>query len=539
MATGLLDYLEAIGETGATLGSGAAATLAGIPYGIMQNIRSGKYGTKEGVKLADKATQDFIKQYTYAPRGQMAQNALQSVAGLLESTKLPPVLPEAGLLAAIPRAAYASQFERAGMAAERAMEPVAANVMAQGGLPAQLLQDLTQGTVRNVVPPDVARKFNMPVNLPQSKEFLKAVENEPSAQITNEGLLMNLVRKQSPEQAMAESVRTGVFYLPEGQAANLKHYKGKSGYGGSEMIEGQTLYKNPIFVKGATGGKAPESAYDQIIGKGAYQEMRNDVLKSYGYNANESQKVEAVQGLLQKYNGLDSDDAYNMAYNIVNNSKTGNTLPYAVQENIVGNAVRNAGHDAVIGYGKGRGDKGEFFSEVFDVREQAYPNTQGGYELMPQFEGLLGPITPQPMYVVPPEKSIKQMPQSKSLLDMNRTPSEAEIKKAPREDLINWLQNNDPNGTYLDPTPDPAINMYRTAKGYAIEDANTGSVSEFGDYNKAKQEFDALRFSNSEFQPMTLKEAQDSAINYLRESAQPAGGGKLLQFGSKPSGLLD
>jgi len=157
------------------------------------------------------------------------------------------------------------------------------------------------------------------------------------------------------------------------------------------MIEGQTLYKNPIFVKGATGGKAPESAYDQIIGKGAYQEMRNDILKSYGYNANESQKVEAVQGLLQKYNGLDSDDAYNMAYNIVNNSKTGNTLPYAVQENIVGNAVRNAGHDAVIGYGKGRGDKGEFFSEVFDVREQAYPNTQGGYELMPQFEGLLGP----------------------------------------------------------------------------------------------------------------------------------------------------
>jgi hypothetical protein len=152
MATGLLDYLEAAGETGATLGSGAAATLAGIPYGILQNIRSGKYGTKEGVKLADKATQDFIKQYTYAPRGQMAQDALQSVAGLLESTKLPPVLPEAGLLASIPKAAYASQFERAGMAAERAMEPVAANVMARGGLPAQLLTDLTQGTRSQMLP---------------------------------------------------------------------------------------------------------------------------------------------------------------------------------------------------------------------------------------------------------------------------------------------------------------------------------------------------------------------------------------------------
>ena len=152
MATGLLDYLEAIGETGATLGSGAAATMAGIPYGILQNIRSGKYGTKEGVKLADKATEDFIKQYTYAPRGQMAQNALQSVAGLMDTAKLPPVLPEAGLLAAIPKAAYASQFERAGMAAERAMEPVAANVMARGGLPAQLLTDLTQGTRSQMLP---------------------------------------------------------------------------------------------------------------------------------------------------------------------------------------------------------------------------------------------------------------------------------------------------------------------------------------------------------------------------------------------------
>jgi len=237
-----------------------------------------------------------------------------------------------------------------------------------------------------IVPTDVAKRIDMPVNLPQSKEFLKAVSNEPSAQITDQGLLMNLKRLQNPDQSGMESVRTGVFYLPEGQAANLKHYKGKTGYGGVEPIEGETLYKNPLFVKGATGGKAPEAAYDQIIGKGSYQSMRDDVLKSYSYNANQSQKIEAVQGLLEKYNGLDSDDAYNMAYNIVSNSKGGNTLPYAVQENIVANAVRNAGHDAVLGYGKGRGDKGEFFSEVFDIREATYPTPQGEFELMPQFQ---------------------------------------------------------------------------------------------------------------------------------------------------------
>lgn len=306
------------------------------------------------------------------------------------TTQIRPEVAEAALTVAPVAGLLGRGAEKAAMAAgragERYAERVVPQIMEKGGMPAQLLQDLSQGSRSQVVPVDVAKRIDMPVNLPQSKEFLKAVENEPSAQITDQGLLMNLKRLQTPEQSLAESVRTGVFYLPEGQAANLKHYKGKTGYGGSEAIEGETLYKNPLFVKGATGGKAPEVAYDQLVGKGAYQEMRNDVLKSYGYNANQSQKVEAVQGLLEKYNGLDSDDAYNMAYNIVSNSKGGNTLPYAIQENIVAHKVRDAGHDAVLGYGKGRGDKGEFFSEVFDVREYAYPNAYGDYELMPEIE---------------------------------------------------------------------------------------------------------------------------------------------------------
>jgi len=134
---------------------------------------------------------------------------------------------------------------------------------------------------------------------------------------------------------------------------------------------------------------------------------------------------------------------------------------------------------------------------------------------------------------------VKEIPKKSSLLDMTRTPSEAEIKKLSREDLINWLQNNDPNGQYLDPTPSPSISMYQTARGYNIEDAGTGRVFEFSDYNKAKKEFDALRYATSEFQPMTLQEAQESAINYLREFAQPAQSGKVLQLKKKPPGLLD
>jgi hypothetical protein len=134
---------------------------------------------------------------------------------------------------------------------------------------------------------------------------------------------------------------------------------------------------------------------------------------------------------------------------------------------------------------------------------------------------------------------VKEMPKNTSLLDMTRTPSEAEIQKLSREDLINWLQRNDPSGQYLDPTPNPSFNMYRTARGYNIEDAETGRVFEFGDYNKAKKEFDAMRFADSEFYPMTLQEARDSALNFLRESVHPAEGAKVLQFKKNQTGLLD
>ena len=231
-----------------------------------------------------------------------------------------------------------------------------------------------------IVPPDVAKRIDMPVNLPTSKEFVKAVENDPSAQITSDGLLINLKRSQNPQQSGLESVRTGVFYLPENQASNLKHYKGKTNYGGSEPIEGQTLYKNPLFVKGATGGKAPEMAYAQLTDKAQLKELQDDVFKAI--HGPRDIKVDLVQQFLDKH----APDLKDYAHYIIDNSKQGNQLKYALQEAAVAHKVREAGHDAVLGYGKGRGDKGEFFSEVFDVRESRYPTPQGDYELMPQFE---------------------------------------------------------------------------------------------------------------------------------------------------------
>lgn len=228
------------------------------------------------------------------------------------------------------------------------------------------------------VTPEQARAIDMPVELPTDPLFAEAVANTPGAQITEDGLLIDLVRYQKDEQTGATSVRTGVFYLPAGTGKNP--YKGgKYGYGGRVEVRGETLLKRPLFVKGATGGKAPEAAYDAIKGKGAYDKMRTDVLRAI---QNKRTLDENGYNLLEEY-GADG----NMIWEIVPASKEGNQLAYALQENIVAHAVREAGYDSVVGYSVGRGGKGAFISEVFDVREIDYPTPGETATLHPQFGG--------------------------------------------------------------------------------------------------------------------------------------------------------
>lgn len=142
-----MDNLLGLLETGATLGSGALSGLLGMPYGLYKGVTSGAYGTPLANRIAEEEARKFIERNTYIPRTQAGQENLQAIAGLLEKSKLPPVMPEISLLGQIPRQAYAAQAERAGMAAERALEPVVQRTLERGGKGAQLLQDLGQGSV--------------------------------------------------------------------------------------------------------------------------------------------------------------------------------------------------------------------------------------------------------------------------------------------------------------------------------------------------------------------------------------------------------
>lgn len=149
---GLLDYLEGIGETGATLGTGLVSGVVGAPYGLYKGLTSGQYGSPQAVRIAQEEARKFMERNTYVPRGRVAQEALGKAAQLMEQSKLPPIIPEAVALSSIPRQSYLAQAERRGMELERAMEPRVNRILERGGAGADFLRDMAQNTQLNILP---------------------------------------------------------------------------------------------------------------------------------------------------------------------------------------------------------------------------------------------------------------------------------------------------------------------------------------------------------------------------------------------------
>lgn len=233
-----------------------------------------------------------------------------------------------------------------------------------------------------VVPFGVAAKTPIKRAALELNETLRrAVPNTSGSRLTDEGLAMRVSRSQMPDQEMSESVRGGVFYLPDG-AAQAKHYStGKNGYGGPQKVAGETLFKNPLVVKGATGGKAPEAALDSIAGKGSYQSVRDEALKAIGYGKRDYEQIERVEMFLDKH----APELSGLGQYIIDNSGKGNQLAYALQEAAVASAARKAGFDGIVGYSTSTKTKEPFLSEVFDVRENRYPSPTGDYSMWPEF----------------------------------------------------------------------------------------------------------------------------------------------------------
>jgi len=228
---------------------------------------------------------------------------------------------------------------------------------------------------------EAAITTGVPLDLPTRRGFLQAVENTDGAQITPDGLSVDLIRWQQPEQVGAEAGQSAVFYLASGtHARDVDTYRGTflGDYGGDQRIAGPSVFRRP-FVARAGVGDAAIAAYAALNGQEATDAMRGPVGRLGGFpRLSRDEVVARTRDILTRH-----DAGPEAAEQIVDAYRLGAPLENAVEERIVSHDLRRRGYDSVIGYsGVGRNAR---LTELMDVRERTYPDETGQTELHPQF----------------------------------------------------------------------------------------------------------------------------------------------------------
>jgi hypothetical protein len=86
----MMDRVKAIYEVPATIATGAVAPFLGIGAGAIENIQQGTNKRLDRPELSQR--------FTYQPTSPVSQDVLQSIGSAFEASKLPPVLPNVGML---------------------------------------------------------------------------------------------------------------------------------------------------------------------------------------------------------------------------------------------------------------------------------------------------------------------------------------------------------------------------------------------------------------------------------------------------------
>lgn len=239
-----------------------------------------------------------------------------------------------------------------------------------------------------------ARRLAIPLKLPDNPYFYDAVDQTPGAQITTEGLVIDLTRYQKSEQAGKPSVRTGVFYLARG-GEDAETYKGlrTDAYGGPRNFTGKTLIRSPLVVEGYSGGRVPELAYQQMRGRNAFAKLHEGLYEIASPHwgppgQNRFANVNEIRAFLKRFGGDPT-----MAEYIFENSLDANQLFFALQEHIVANWARRRGYDAVLGISAEEG-----ITEVFDVREIDYPSRKRESRVHPSIKRSSYPYEAAPLF---------------------------------------------------------------------------------------------------------------------------------------------
>lgn len=145
---------EALATIGTGATTGAVGYITGAAEGIGKSIAEGKFGTQEGVNMAEETAAKRAGQYTYAPRTEAGREQVEAVGRIGEA--LTPLAPVAGEFAAIREVAQPYAQARAGQAIQQAA-PVSRQAAQQVQQAATVAAQQARQAAQRVLPQQQAR----------------------------------------------------------------------------------------------------------------------------------------------------------------------------------------------------------------------------------------------------------------------------------------------------------------------------------------------------------------------------------------------
>jgi hypothetical protein len=141
------EKMRAIYEVPAAIATGAVAPFLGIGAGAIENIRQGTN------KRLD--SPEFAQRFQYEPTSPVSQDILQGIGSAFEASKLPPVIPSAGMLPS-----YARMTGAGAQQAQAAAQPVTQAIPQATNRIAQALRREPQPTMAGVGAAEVPETVN-------------------------------------------------------------------------------------------------------------------------------------------------------------------------------------------------------------------------------------------------------------------------------------------------------------------------------------------------------------------------------------------
>jgi len=133
----MMDRVKAVYEVPAAMATGAVAPFLGVGKGIVQNIQQGTDLRVDRPELA--------QQFQFQPTSPVSQDILQGIGSAFEASKLPPVIPNVGMLPSYSRMVGAGTQQ-----AQAAVQPVTQAIPQATNRMAQALRREPQPTMSGV-----------------------------------------------------------------------------------------------------------------------------------------------------------------------------------------------------------------------------------------------------------------------------------------------------------------------------------------------------------------------------------------------------